>query len=432
VIPEDPEAPAGKRAGRARWLGVYSGRGLSPNVRALSLTSLLQDVASEMVYPLLPAFLVSLGGGAAALGVMESAAEGMQALVKGWAGRASDRAGRRKPFVGWGYGLSALARPLMAAAALPVHLVLLRVADRFAKGLRTAPRDALIAESTPPEHRGFAFSFHRGLDHLGAAVGPLLATGLLLAAPGRVRLVLALATIPALVGWAVVVLRVREPRAAGDGADAGEPAGAPGGAGLTVPTAPTVPTRLLAPPPALRLPLAAFVVFSLGNAADAFLLLRASEVGLSVTGVTLLWSGFHVVKWLASAPSGRLADRLGPRRPLLAGWVLYALVYLGFAVADSVPALVALFAVYALYYGLTEGAEKALVVRLAGDGAATGTSLGSYHLVSGLGLFAASLVFGLVWEVVTPAAAFGMGAALAALATALLAAVRVPPAGATR
>ena len=203
----DDEAVSGDRT--VGW-HAYSGRTLPANVRALALVSLLQDVASEMVYPLLPGFLALLGGGAVALGAMESAAEGVLALVKGWAGRASDRLGRRKPFVLWGYGLSAAARPLLAVAAAPLHVVLVRTADRFAKGLRTAPRDALIADSTVEKQRGFAFSYHRGLDHLGAAVGPLLAAGVLAVAPGELRLVFALATVPAVLAVFVVWRRVRE------------------------------------------------------------------------------------------------------------------------------------------------------------------------------------------------------------------------------
>ena len=188
----------------------WSGRGLPRDVRALAATSFLQDVASEMVYPLLPAFLLRLGGGAAALGAMEAAAEAVLALVKGWAGRESDRRGRRKGFVLAGYGVSAATRPLLALAASALHVVLLRVADRTGKGLRTAPRDALIADATTPDRRTFAFSYHRGLDHLGAAVGPLLAAGVLALAPGNVRLVFALATIPAVLGVLNVALRVRE------------------------------------------------------------------------------------------------------------------------------------------------------------------------------------------------------------------------------
>ena len=401
------DPPADER--RRGPLALYTGRGLPPNVKALSATSFLQDVASEMVYPLLPGFLVALGGGAALLGVMESAAEGVLALVKGWAGRASDRGGRRKPWVAHGYGWSAATRPLLALATTAWQVVALRVADRFAKGLRTAPRDALIAESTPEASRGFAFSFHRGLDHLGAAVGPLLAAAILELAPGGLRWVFALATLPALGGVLVVLWRVveRPPR------DAATPEAEPSRA---------VRRRLLvAPPRRLVLPLVAFFLFALGNASDAFLLLAAAGVGLTPVGLTLLWSGFHVAKWLASAPGGRLADRLGPRTPILAGWAIYAAVYLGFAQVARPQALILLFLPYAAFYGLTEGAERALVSRFAAEGGGTGTVLGLFHLVTGLGAFVASLLFGVLWQLVSPAAAFTLGAVLAAAAAALLA-----------
>lgn len=414
--PIEPAADGSRDGGggkeeRAVGWRAYSGRSLPANVRALGLVSFLQDVASEMVYPLLPGFLALLGGGAVALGAMESAAEGVLALVKGWAGRASDRRGKRKPFVAWGYGLSAAARPLLALAAAPWHVVALRTADRFAKGLRTAPRDALIADSTTEEQRGFAFSYHNGLDHLGAAVGPLLAAGVLALAPGKLRLVFALATAPALAGVAVVLWRVRETGLA----DRGEEA-------LRGAFPASVEEQRAAMPRALRLPLVAVFLFGLGNASDAFLLLRASQLGMGAIGLTLLWSAFHVLKWACSAPSGRLVDRLGPGRPLLVGWSLYAAVYAGFAYASSIVALLALLAAYALYYGLTEGAERTLVTALGGD-AGRGTVLGAYHLASGAGLFLASLLFGVVWERASARVAFLLGGGLALLATAVLAVV---------
>ena len=353
-----------------------------------------------MIYPLLPAFLASLGGGPLVLGAMESVAEGVLALFKGAAGRWSDAAGRRKPFISAGYGLSALARPAMAAAATPLHVVLLRALDRVAKGLRTAPRDALISEATPAEHRAWAFSFHRGLDHLGAAVGPLLAALVLLWRPGALRSVFALATIPALVGWLIVQVATREAPAS--------PAPRPAAAGR--------PKW----PPALRAPLLAMFLFSLGNASDAFLLLRASQAGISAIGLTLLWSGFHVCKWLSSAPSGQLADRLGPRPLILGGWLIYALVYAGFARAGAPAWVIGLFMIYAAYYGVTEGAEKKLIVQLAGDSLGAGSSLGAFHAATGFGTFLASLLFGALWQEVSPQAAFLTGAALALLASAFL------------
>ena len=399
-----PSQPRPTRSLRALYLGT----GLPPSVKALGATSFFQDVASEMVYPLLPAFLAALGGGPLVLGAMESIAEGMLAILKGAAGRWSDRLGRRKPFVSAGYGLSALTRPFLALAGAAWQVVALRGVDRVAKGLRTAPRDALIAGAVEPERRAYAFSFHQGLDHLGAAVGPLAAAAVLYFAPGRVRLVFALATIPAVIGWLTVQIFTREPdtAASASGASAG--------------AAPTAKPAAASLPRALWLPLLAFLLFSLGNASDAFLLLRAANAGLDATGLALLWSGFHVVKWLASAPAGRLADRLGPKPQILAGWAVYAIVYAGFAFVTGLPALLAWFALYAVYYGLTEGAQRALVVRLAGKDVGLGSSLGAFHLATGLGTFAASLLFGVLWQEISPAAAFLTGAGLAAAGAALL------------
>jgi MFS family permease len=404
------------------FLRAYSGRDLPPTVRRLGSASFFQDVASEMVYPLLPGFLVALGGGAAVLGAMESAADGVLALVKGWAGRASDRLGRRKPFVVAGYGASALARPLLALAATVSQVVALRLWDRLAKGLRTAPRDALIADAVAPADRAYAFSYHRGLDHLGAACGPLLAAAVLFVWTDSVRTVFLLATLPALVGFATVACGL--PREAGvrnravssEGRETREAGASSAGSGPATPL-----------PRPLRAALVAFFCFALGNASDAFLLLRAADLGVGAVGLTLLWSAFHIAKWLASVPGGRLADRVGRRRAILLGWALYAAAYAGFASAARPIALCFLVALYAAFYGLTEGAERALVVELAdggkGSGAGTGvgTALGAFHLAAGGGTFLASLWFGVVWHLFGAPVAFLSGAACAGAAAIVLA-----------
>lgn len=391
---------------RMRWLHGQRGTDLPPTVRALGATSFFQDVASDMVYPLLPTFLASLGGGPLVLGAMESVSDGMLALVKRQAGRASDRVARRKPFVSIGYGLSALLRPLLPLVVVAWQVAVLRIADRVAKGLRTAPRDAMIGESVEPARRAYAFAYHRGLDHLGAAAGPLIATLVLLAEPGRVRLVFLLAAIPAVVGWLIVQLRTSEQV----------------GPERPAPTEPStaMPVSRAGLPPRLRLALVAFFVFSLGNATDAFLLLRAHDAGIATAALPALWSAFHVAKWFASAPLGHLADRHGRHTLIIGGWVLYALVYAGFAVAGAPAVVVALFLAYALFYAATEGAERALVLDLAQRGVGAGTTLGSYHLATGLGVFGASLVFGAVWEIASAATAFALGAGLALTAALLL------------
>lgn len=393
---------------RGSWRTTYQGSDLPPVVRRLGAVSFFQDVASEMVYPLLPGFLVALGGGPGLLGVMESASEGVVAFVKAWAGRASDRSRRRKPFVAFGYGGSAIARPLLAWVVAPWQLVAVRVWDRFAKGIRSAPRDALIAGSIEPARRSYAFAFHRGLDHLGAATGPLAAAALL-ALGASTRSIFLAATLPALIGFVTVLVAVPGEPVAGATRERRAPPGASS--------------------PALRRALVAAGLFGLANASDAFLLLRAGELGLPAASLALLWSVFHVVRWLASAPGGRLADRLGARTALVAGWTAYALLYAGFGLAPSRTWFLLLLLPYAAHVGLVEGAERTLAVELGGERAA-GTALGAWHRATGLGALGASLLFGGIAAGVSMRVAFFTGGALA-LAAALVVAGCRPADGAS-
>lgn len=380
---------------------------LRGNVLWLSVVSLLNDTASEMIYPLLPLFLAGvLGAGPAALGVVEGAAESASSLLKLVGGRIADRMGRRKALVAWGYGIAALARPLVALVSSWGQVLAIRLADRVGKGIRTAPRDAILAESVPPARHGEAFGIHRAADHAGAVLGPLMASGILLLAPGNLRLVFALALVPGLVTLGVVLFRVRDDRV--------PPARVPGPGAA----APPVP-RLRELGPVFPRYLAVLFLFTLGNASDAFLLLRAREAGVAVAAIPLLWVALHLSKMAWSVAGGRMADRWGPPRAILAGWVVYAAVYAGFAVAHAPWQAWALFVVYGLFFGLTEAPEKALVAGLAPEGL-RGSAFGAYHMAVGLGALPASVIFGLVWQRWGAGAAFGMGASLALLAALLL------------
>ena len=372
---------------------------LPRTVKTLGVVSLLTDMSSEMIYPLLPSFLVgALKAGPAFVGLVEGIAESVASLTRLVAGRISDQKPRRKPMIVAGYGLSSLMRPLVAAAAAPWHVLVIRTADRVGKGLRGAPRDALLAEVTPVADFGRAYGFHRGMDHLGAVAGPLIASGLLLWRPD-LRLVFALAAVPALASIVVLVLGVREePRAVGIRTDAKGPA------------APL--------PPGLRRYLFVVAVFTLGNSSDAFLLLRAQQAGVALALVPLLWAALHVVKSSASTAGGALSDRFGRRPVITAGWILYALVYGGLALATRAWQVWALFAVYGLFTALTEGPERALVAELA-PASRRGAAFGAYYAVTGVMLLPASLLMGVLWQTVGPATALRAGAALA-LAAALL------------
>jgi MFS family permease len=410
---------------------------LQRNVVLLGVVSFFADVSSDMVMPLLPPFLVSLGAGAAFLGIIEGAAEATAALLKYLSGRWADRVRRLLPLAIAGYALAAIARPFLAVAHAPWQVLAVRNLDRVGKGLRTSPRDKLLAASTEPARLAEAFAFHRGMDHAGAALGPLVAAALLLLWPGDLRRVFLLAAIPG--GLAVMALfAVREEEAkAGLGPQAsGLGPEAKAGLGLQAsglgPEAQKAKADLGLRPEAKsaggRVPaslLVAIGVFTLGNSTDALLILRAQTVGVPTPQLPILWALLHVVRSALSWPLGRAADRLGRRGALAAGWLWYAACYAGFALARSPLQMWLLFAAYGLVAGLTEGSERALIAS-AVPGERRGRALGVYNLVSGIGLLLASVLAGEVWEHGSPQAALLLGAGLAFAAAALLAAAHRP------
>jgi MFS family permease len=379
-------------------------KGISGNVLIFGLVSFFTDFSSEMIYPLLPLFLTTvLGAGPAFLGVIEGVAESTAALLKLASGIISDRVQKRKRLVLAGYGLSSLARPLVAAATSPLAVLCVRFADRVGKGVRTSPRDALIADTTDQAVRGKAFGFHRAMDHAGAIVGPLAAAFLLAYLVKDLRTVFWLAAIPGFIAVLLIFLKVKD-------TERREPSGA----------------GFLQVVPRGRLRAYLFIVFlfTLGNSSDAFLLLRANQLGVTPARIPLLWTFFHVVKMLVSTPFGALSDRVGRRAVIICGWGIYALAYAGFAHATSELHVWLLFAFYGLFYGLTEGVEKAFVADLAAAGE-RGSAFGWYNCAVGIGALPASIFFGLVWQRYGAAAAFYCGALIAVIAaTGLLVLVR--------
>ncbi|MEO6741759.1 MAG: MFS transporter [Chthoniobacteraceae bacterium] len=397
------ETRAASRAAGGRRVSLTTSR-IPRTVVALGLVSLLTDLSSEMIYPLLPIFLASvLGAGAMALGLIEGIAESTAALLKAASGIWTDRTHRRKPLVVAGYGLSGMMRPLIGLAiSWPIVLVL-RFADRIGKGLRSSPRDALIADVTDQSARGAAYGFHRAMDHAGAVLGPLVAAVLLNFAGLPLRQVFLLSAVPAVAVMVVLLLGVKEkPLSRAE---------------------PPAARKHLAPWSALgpdyRRLLLAVLVFTLGNSTDAFLLLRLSQIGISTAGIALLWSAHHVVKMIASYFGGRLSDRVGPRVMILAGWLFFAAIYLTFGWLHSAPWLIAVFLAYGIYFGLVEPAERAWVASLVPP-ELRGTAFGWYHCAVGLSALPASIVFGLLWQKWGASVAFTTGAVFAALAALLL------------
>jgi MFS family permease len=382
--------------------GVFAG--LGRNVLALSLVSLLTDVSSEIIYPLLPAFLSTvLGASASWIGTIEGAAESTAALLKLASGWWSDRVRRRKPLVVAGYAIASLVRPVVAAATVPWHVLAIRVTDRVGKGIRTSPRDALIADSVDPAIRGRAFGVHRAADHTGAVIGPLVAFALLAWGHASLRHVFWIAAIPGVLAVIVLITSVRdvESRATERGKSSE----------LTN----SLSARFWAV-------LGVIFVFTLGNSTDAFLLLRAAQLGVPVALAPILWALLHVVKATSSIPGGALSDRLGRRPLIVAGWLWYALVYLAFGLASTAWQAWALFAAYGVFFGLTEGVEKALVADLV-PAARRGAAFGWYNLAIGAGALPASIIFGALWDRAGARTAFTFGASLALIAALAMAVV---------
>ena len=377
--------------------------GLSRPVWLLGWVSFFTDTASEMVYPLLPMFLTRvLGTGAMSLGVIEGAAEAANSLLKILSGWVADRTGTPKRLVLGGYGLSSAVRPLIALVTVWPQVLALRFVDRLGKGIRTSPRDAMLARFAPPDKRGRVYGFHRAMDHAGAVAGPLVATAYLYFHPDAYRSLVTWTLVPGLI---VVLILVRVP-------EVHRPATAAPAAGrLFRPGTPLPPTFYRA--------LTVVFVFTLGNASDTFLLLRLADIGVAEFWIPLLWSALHVVKVVSSLAGGALSDRFGRRTLIGLGWLVYAAVYAGFGHVDQRGIVIAIFLAYGLYFGLTEGVEKAWVADMAPVNA-RGTAFGYYNGVLGVGGLAASLLSGYLWTRYSPYTAFLTGAALALAASVLL------------
>jgi MFS family permease len=371
-------------------------------VRGLGWVSFFTDASSDMIYPLLPAFLVSLGAGAGALGWVEGVAEATSALVKVWAGRLSDRAPARKPFVVAGYGLATVVRPLLALVVAPWQVVLVRATDRVGKGLRSAPRDAIVAGAVDPAHRGAAYGFHRMMDNLGAVLGPLLAFAFARGLGLSPRAIFACAIVPGLCAMAVLVLGVRE-----------TPRGS-----LEEKVAKVAPSPKEKLAPAVKSYLFVVAIFTLGASADSFLLLRLLDLGLPVAWAPVVWLTLNASKAATNIPGGRLSDRMGRRKTLVLAWLVYGAAYAVFPLTHSVALTWALIVGYGVYYGLAEGGEKAILADLAPVDQ-RGRAFGALHALTGVAVLPANAVFGFLYER-SPSYAFGMGAGCALLAAGLL------------
>lgn len=390
-------------------------RGLPPTVIALSIVSFLNDTSSEIIYPLLPAFLaLTLGATPFAIGLIEGFAESVASILKLFAGYLSDKFGNRKFPVFLGYSLAAVVRPLLAFVTSWQQVLFVRMTDRIGKGIRGAPRDALLASTVDEDRRGIAFGFNRAADHLGAVVGPVVAFFLLtyLAVDPQTptareyQQVFLFASIPVAIGLFVIVFFVREERRPLQNDD-------------------EIPIKfsLRAFDPNFRRFLGVIALFTLSNSTDAFLLLRAEQTGVPPAMLPLLWMVLHFSKVFSSIVGGDISDRVGRKTMIITGWIVYAVVYAGFAFADAAWHAWVLFIVYGFYFGLTESVEKALVADLVID-EKRGTAFGFYNLAYGITVFPASLIFGFVWSQFGASAAFLMSAAISIVAAALLLTVR--------
>lgn len=392
-------------------------KNLSPNVLALSVVSFLNDTSSEIIYPLLPAFLaLTLGATPFIIGLIEGFAESVAAILKLFSGYLSDRFAKRKLPVFLGYSMASLTRPLLAFVTSWQQVLFVRLTDRIGKGIRGAPRDALLADSVSPEKRGLAFGFNRAADHLGAVFGPVAAFILLsffASDPDNptardYRQVFLFASVPVALGLFVIVFFVKEKKH--------EPH--PEDENIT-----PIKLSLKEFDGNFKRFLVVIALFTLSNSTDAFLLLRAEQAGIPVAVLPLLWMFLHFSKVVFSLIGGDLSDKIGRKKMIFAGWIVYALVYAGFAFVETEWQAWALFLLYGAYFGFTEGTEKALVADLV-DPEKRGTAFGFYNLAFSITVFPASIIFGALWTGFGAAAAFLTSALISLCAAGLLLTVR--------
>lgn len=364
------------------------------------------DVSSEMLYPLVPLFLSTvLGVNKAVIGAVEGVAEATAGVLKTYSGWLSDRVGKRKSLMLAGYGISTLSRPVMALSATWYQVLAARLIDRTGKGIRGSPRDALIAESSGAGELGRSFGFHRAMDTAGAAIGPLVAAGILLLYAGNYRLVFWASMVPGALAVLVLAKYIKEKGRPRDGAQR-----------------PRLSIKAFGF--RYRAFLVVITVFSLGNSSDAFLILKAGATGIPAHLIPIVYLIFNLVYAMVSIPAGMLSDRVGSERVILLGLVLFGLVYLGFALTSSPAHVWALFALYGVFLGLTEGVERAYVGSIVPP-ELRATAYGVYHTAKGLAVLPASVAGGALWDAYGPGATFGLGSGAAFLSAALFVAILI-------
>lgn len=376
-----------------------SGRALHRNILFTGLTSFLTDVSVKMVYSVMPMFLLSIGASKTSLGLIEGIAESTASLIKALSGFWSDKIGRNKPFMLIGYGLSALMIPLYIFAGTPLHILYIRFVERFGKGIRTAPRDSLIAGSVRNGESGKSFGFQKAMDNSGAIIGPLAAFVSLVFLPGNFRIIFLLAGIPAFLALFVIIFGIKEAK--------------------------KNKQELFSQfhfrdfSGRYYFFLVIIFVFTLGNSTDALLLVKANELGIELAFIPLVYLITNVVSVIMAIPVGILSDRIGKEKVLLVGYSLYAFVYYGFGVSTSKGAIIALFALYGLYSATTDGIQKAFVSDMT-DKNKKGTGLGIYNALIGITLLPASIIAGYLYDNMNSEAPFFFGAICASTAFMML------------
>lgn len=375
--------------------------GLSKNVKNLGWVSFFNDVSSEMIYPLLPLFLTQvLGAGVLFVGLIEGMAESASSFLKLFSGWLSDRFQKRKGLILFGYSLASITRPFVGLVTSPFHVLFLRFFDRVGKGVRASPRDALLSQSCKEEERGKAFGFQRAMDHAGAMVGPLIASLLMLVLTKDLRVIFYLSAIPALFCLLILFRGVTDV------------------SGNRTSTSPALKLHWNKWDKKFKYFLLIITLFTLGNSSDAFLLLRAKDLGIDIVSIPILWFVLHFSKTIFSIPGGSLSDRIGRRSVMILAWTVYGLVYMGFAFASKAYHIWLLFFIYGLFFGLSEGTERAWVADLVEE-SKRGTAYGVYNFFIGMATLPASLLMGLLWKTIGVQWAFSFGAVMALIAALL-------------